>query len=256
MPVVRVDNYIDAYRLRSQSEDVHELAARPDKSALTKFVNRRILETILPGPDDFLVDIGCGDASLLRMLGNGSKGSIGIVASPEEKRRLQATFPGLSIEASDAQRLPLASGIATKIVCNAVLMYLPSENEVRAALCEIRRIACRNATIWVGEIPEIDEYAYYGFYRGNSILGFLRHVLKRNGIRAFLGMIRRWGKAVVGKEQIVLNSAGLFHVGPDEMVKLAEGCGLQLKTYFRHKEIDQQGSVVDSQFRYDYLFTV
>lgn len=256
MPVIRVDNYFDAYRLRSQSGDVHELAARPDKKPVTEFVNRRILEVLQPGPDDLLVDIGCGDASLLRLLGSGSKGCIGIVASPEEKCRLQATFPGLSIEASDVQRLPLASGIATKIVCNAVLMYLPSETEVRAALCEIRRIACRNAMIWVGEIPEIDEYAYYGIYRGNSILGFLRHVLRRNGVRAFLGMVRRWGKAVLGKEQIVLNSAGLFHVGPEKMVKLAEGCGLQLKTHFRHKEVDQQGSVVDSQFRYDYLFTV
>jgi hypothetical protein len=190
------------------------------------------------------------------MLGTCSKGSIGIVASPEEKYRLQAAFPDLSIEASDVQRLPLASGIATKIVCNAVLMYLPSENEVRSALCEIRRIACRNATIWLGEIPEIDEYAYYGFYRGNSILGFLRHVLRRNGVRAFLGMVRRLGKAVLGKELIVLNSAGMFFVGPEKMVKMAESCGLQLKTYFRHKEVDQQGSVVDSQFRYDYIFTV
>jgi len=69
-------------------------------------------------------------------------------------------------------------------------------------------------------------------------------------------MIRRWGKAVLGKEQIVLNSAGIFHVGPEKMVEMAEGCGLKLKTYFRHKEVDQQGSVVDSQFRYDYLFTV
>ena len=120
----------------------------------------------------------------------------------------------------------------------------------------MKRIARRDSIVWLGEIPGIDEYAYYGIYRELSMLGFLSHVMERNGVRAFLGMIRRWGKAVLGKEQIVLNSAGIFHVGPEKMVEMAEGCGLKLKTYFRHKEVDQQGSVVDSQFRYDYLFTV
>jgi len=43
---------------------------------------------------------------------------------------------------------------------------------VRAAFCEMKRIARRDSIIWLGEIPEIDEYAYYGIYRGFSMLGF------------------------------------------------------------------------------------
>src|SRR5215472_10472025 len=95
MPVIRVDNYIDAYRLRSHAEDVHELAARPGKKSVTEFVNRRILEELQPAPGDLVVDIGCGDGSLLRMLDESIK-SVGIVATIEEKLRLESVYPGLS----------------------------------------------------------------------------------------------------------------------------------------------------------------
>lgn len=254
MAVLRVNNYIDAYRLRAQAYDIHEMAARPDKKPLTEFVNRQILEAIQPGPDDCLVDIGCGDASLLRR-SRVSK-AVGIVSTEEERRKLASAFSGITFIASPAQSLPLESASASKIVCNATLFYLPSEDDVKAALREMARIARPAATIWIGEIPEIDEYAHYGIYRGSSMLGLLLHILRRNGLRAFLGMVRRWMRAVAGKEEIVLNSAGLFYAAPDKMISLAESCGLRLKSYFRHKELDREGKVVDSEFRYDYIFTV
>jgi hypothetical protein len=256
MPVLRVNNYIDAYRLRAQSEDVHELAARPDKKPLTEFVNRQIFDAIQPGQNDFLVDIGCGDASLVRMAAARMSHCVGTVGSAEEERKLKATFPGLSVVTCEMQSLPFEPGSVSKVVCNAALMYLPSEDDVKAVLREIARIARSGATIWVGEVPEIDEYMHYGSYRGTSMPGLVWHVLSHNGLRASLGMVRRWARAVFGDEQIVLNSAGIFYARPEKMVALAENCGLRLKTYFRHKELDRQGKPVDSQFRYDYIFTI
>lgn len=255
MPVIRVDNYFDAYRLRSQAKDIHELAARGNKAALTEFVSRRILEMLQPGSGDLVVDIGCGDAALLRMLGRNVK-RVGIVSTVEEEHRLESAYPGLSIKTGDMRALPIETGVASRIVCNAALYYLQSENEVRAALCEIKRIARANSIILLGEIPEIDEYQHYGIYRGHSMLAFFWHVLQRNGIRALLGMIRRWLRASFSQERIVLNSARIFYAPPEKMVKLAESCGLVLKAYFRHKDLDEQGKIVDSPFRYDYLFTV
>jgi hypothetical protein len=46
MPVLRINTYLDAYRLRAQCEDIHELAARPQKEAVTKFVSRQMLEAL------------------------------------------------------------------------------------------------------------------------------------------------------------------------------------------------------------------
>jgi ubiquinone/menaquinone biosynthesis C-methylase UbiE len=256
MPILRVDNYIDAYRLRAHADDIHEMAARPDKRALTEFVNRRILEMIQPDENDCLVDIGCGDASLLRMMAGRTASSIGIVSTADEKQRLEDEFPALSIKAGDARSLPLDAACASKIVCNAVFMYLGSESDVKAAVDEIARIARPGAIIWIGEVPEIDEYEFYGMYRGHSMPAFLWHLLRQSGLRSSLGMIRRWLKAVLGKEQIVLNSAGMFYGSPEKLLQLGGTAGLKLKTYFRHKELGLQGQIVDSQFRYDYLFTV
>jgi SAM-dependent methyltransferase len=256
MPVFRIDNYLDGYRIRAQSEDVHEMAGRTGKDFLTDFVNRRILHAIQPGPEDVLVDIGCGDASLLMMARGLTQRSIGITSTGEEQRRLEAAFPGLLVRAGDIRSLPIESGTATKIVCNGVLAYLQYQIEVEAGLREIARIARPGATIWIGEVPDIDEYEHYGMYRGDSMVAFLWHLLTRNGVRSFLGMIRRWLKAVLGKEQIVLNSAGAFYITPEKMIALAQGCGLQAKSYSRSKMVDEQGNVTDSEFRYDYLFTL
>jgi len=177
------------------------------------------------------------------------------VSTEEEKARLESALPNLRFIASTAQKLPLPSNSASKIVCNGVLILFAREEDVRAALCEMARIAQPGATIWVGEITEIDECAYYGMYRGHSMFGLLWHLLRHNGLRSFLGMIRRWLKAVTGSYQIVLNSARNFYVKPDNMISLAQDCGLQLKTYFRHKELDPAGNVVESKFRYNYIFT-
>jgi ubiquinone/menaquinone biosynthesis C-methylase UbiE len=256
MPVVRVNNYRDAYSFRAKAEDIHELAARPNRKWLTEFVSRQILDMIQLAADDVLVDIGCGDACLLRMAKGRASKCTGVSVSVEEQKRLEAAFPELSFIASPAQSIPLNSGSASKIVCNAMLFYLPSEGDIQAAMREMARIARPGATIWIGEMPEIDEYAHYGMYRGTSMLALMRHLMKHNGLRAVAGMIRRWLEAVMGSEQIILNSAGMLSVGPEKMLQLAESSGLKLKSYFRHKEPDGNGQVVDSKFRYDYIFTV
>src|SRR5215472_18299764 len=84
MPVLRVNNYVEAYRQRALCKDIHELAGRPNKNATTEFVNRQILEAIQPTRSDVLVDIGCGDASLLKMADGRVLECIGIAGTPEE----------------------------------------------------------------------------------------------------------------------------------------------------------------------------
>jgi ubiquinone/menaquinone biosynthesis C-methylase UbiE len=256
MPVVRVDNYLDAYRLRAQADDPHEMAARGDRKNLTEFVNRQILDAIQVVPEDVLVDIGCGDGRLLNLAAGRIAKGIGITASEDEQRKLQSTFPQFSFVAARAQALPLPSAMASKIVCNALLFYLPSEEDVASTLREIARIARPDATIWIGEVSEIDEYTHYRMYRGTSMPAFLWHLLTHNGLRAFLGMIKRWAKATFGKEQIVLNSAGFFYAKPEKLISMAESAGLRLRTYFRHKDLNDAGKIRECDFRYDYIFTV
>jgi ubiquinone/menaquinone biosynthesis C-methylase UbiE len=254
MAIVRIDNYIDAYRLRTQSADRHEMAGRGNKTALTRFVNSWILEEIKLAPDDVLIDIGCGDGCLLKMAEGQVANRIGVVPTQEEQQALKEIVPGVSIVTGLVQKLPLPANTASKIVCNAVFMYLQSVENVILAFTEIARVAKPGAQIWIGEVPESDDYARYRQYHGDSIPGLLRHVLNNDGPRAMAGMIRKILRSTIGRERIVLNSAGLFCATPEQFLKLSESSTLRLEKYFRHRELDQTGNVVESPFRYNYIF--
>jgi len=253
MAVVKVSDYVEAYRLRALSPDIHRLTAR-NSVAQTEFALSQIIERMNLSPADILMDIGCGDGSLLRMAEGRVSKRIGVVPTTEEQERVEKVIPSASVLVGLAQKLTVDSNIATKIVCNGVLIYLRSDDEVKAALSEMHRVARKGATIWVGEMPEVDEYAEYGKYTGDSMIGFLWHLLRRQGFRAFLGMCRRWASAIFGKEQIVLNSAGLYYTDSAKMIRMAESCGLRLRTYFRHRDLSEQGTIEESKFRYDYIF--
>ena len=205
MPIIRVSSAVEDYRLKALRPQAHQMAGRGENQTLTKFVNSRILNHLALESTDVLVDIGCGDGYLLR---NSSQVSnrIGTVGSSDERERLQQEMPDVTLKIGLAQSLPLETDTASKIVCNAVLMYLRGESEVAAALGEISRIARQNATIWIGELPTVDEYFEYRIYLGDSIYGLLWHCLSKHGVRTFLGMCRKLLKSLLGNEQLVLNS--------------------------------------------------
>lgn len=252
MSVIRLDNFIDAYRLRAGGRDIHAMAARREEG--TEFVSDYILHALQLTPADTLIDIGCGDGCLLRKAENLVSNCIGIVPTEEEKQRLDPIIPGASIVKGLCQKIPLPSQSVSKIVCNGVLFYLSSPHEVKAALLEMARIAQPGAQLWVGEIPILDEFAKFGMYRGNSVAALLRHTLTTDGPRAFFGMLKRLVNSWLGRDQLVLNSATLFHATPEEFLLLAQGSGLELESYCRHRELDREGNSVVSQFRYDYVF--
>jgi SAM-dependent methyltransferase len=256
MAIIRVTDYVEAYRLRALSPNFHEMAGRDGKDSLTEFVNSQIARHMDFSDQDVLVDIGCGTGKLLDMAGEGLRGRIGVLPTKEEQSRLQTVLQSADIRVGLAQNLPVESGCASKIVCNAVLLYMASEDDVRSAFSEIARIARPGARVWLGEIPDSDDYVRFQQYRGTSVLGLLWHLLTTAGLRPFLGMIRRILKSLIGRDRIVLSSPGLYYATPDEFVRLAGDCGLKLEHYFRHQELDERGNIVESPSRYDYIFTV
>ncbi len=253
MPVIKVSSHIEAYRIRAADSDLHQLAGRGIKEAVTEFVNAKILKRLELTPDDILVDIGCGDGCLLRKA-EGVAARIGIVGSREESERLQKAIPEVEFRPGLVQKLPVETASATKVVCNSVLVLMRSEQEIVDALREIARIARPGAIMWVGEIPTADEYQAFRMYRGTSVAGMLWFLLWNHGLRTFLGMCRKLRRAWFGDEQIVLNSAGLYHAASDHFIALGEGCGLHVEDYFKHQELNSAGEPIDSKFRFNYIF--
>src|SRR5688572_12948737 len=89
MPIRRVDNFIDAYRERAGAADVHQMSGRGVHTAITAHVNQEIASRLGFGAGDTVVDVGCGDGSLLVQLAGTIERGIGVVPTPEEAERLR-----------------------------------------------------------------------------------------------------------------------------------------------------------------------
>src|SRR6478672_11005813 len=162
MPILKLNDFVGLYRNLASRSDIHALSGRGDDVASTEFANLRILEALELAPDDDVLDIGCGDGSLLKMAGGRVAKRVGKVPSAEEQSRLQRELPDIEFRVGLAQTLAVGSESFSKIVCNSVLLLLGSEDLVRCALKEIARVARRDGRIWLGEVPAADELSSFG----------------------------------------------------------------------------------------------
>lgn len=252
MPILKMASYVEFYRHLAESSDSHVLSGRGDDVAATEFANSRILQALDLAPDDTLLDIGCGNGCLLRTAEGRVSQRIGIVPNVEEQERLQPSPPDLKFLVGGAHKLPLSSGVASKVACNGVLLLLKSD-EVIAALSEVARVARPGARVWLGEIPTADEYLHFGVYSGNSVAGFLWYKLKK-GPRAFLSSVKTVISAAAGRQTLILNSARIFHAPPEQFISMAQECGLRPVTHFKYERLDKSGKIIESPFRYNYIF--
>jgi hypothetical protein len=67
--ISRSDDYVEYCRETARhARDLHDLALRGrDKKDITKLIHENIVDAVRLGPADDLVDIGCGDGTLLRI---------------------------------------------------------------------------------------------------------------------------------------------------------------------------------------------
>jgi ubiquinone/menaquinone biosynthesis C-methylase UbiE len=248
LPVTRLTDPIEHYRQLAKSGDLHDLSGHELGLPAIEYVNSRILSRLQPKPDDVLLDIGCGDGSLLHTANVATR--IGVVPTPEEQQRLQVLYPHIQFLVGLAQSLPLKSGTASKIVCNGVLLLLGSKVSVFSALNEIARLAQPAAVIWLGEIPEVDEFEKFNVYRGTSVVGMLAHQLRGNGFRVFLSYLR---SAV--NRSLQLDSTQFFFAPPEEFIPMVESAGLKVVDHFKHRRLNNAGKEMESPYRWNYIVT-
>ena len=207
--------------------DIRKFSGRDE--ALTEFINRRIVSELAITSDDCLVDIGCGDGTLLRLAEqNGATSVIGLSGSEEEADCLRQR--GLNVKQAHTDLLPLPSGSASVVVCNGVLHIVPPE-KVPISLREIARIAKTGARIWIGEIPPFREAASLRAFKSVHVM--LWWLLRNRGLRTFLGMLRR---LLTGAQRgPILATAQAFWSEPDEFIRMAAEAGLTIERHFPQK---------------------
>ncbi len=85
--ISRSDDYVEYCRETAKhASDAHDLALRGrDKKEITRLIYERIAAVVELSPADDLVDIGCGDGTLLRIAEHiGTRTAVGLLATEEE----------------------------------------------------------------------------------------------------------------------------------------------------------------------------
>ena len=243
--ITRSDDYVEYCReTAKRARDPHDLALRGRKNKeVTKLVHEQIAEAVDLHAGDDLVDIGCGDGAMLRIAESvGAKTAIGLLATDEEVAILRRF--GLNARQALTNRLPLPDASASVVVCNSVLLVVPSE-QIPASLREIYRIAKPGARIFLGEIPRAQQQDPTPQFTTRR--GLLSHLYRKHGVRTWLGMARRMAyRQLTGKPPLINSGTAIsFWATPEEFTAMAQSTGLLL---VRHWECWQYTT------RNNYLF--
>ena len=231
--ITRSDDYVEYCRETARhARDLHDLALRGrDKKEITRLIHEHIVEAVEPGREDDVVDIGCGDGTLLRMARErGVRSAIGFLATEEEVALVRRT--GLDVRQALTHQLPLADASASVVVCNSVLLIVPREL-IPASLREISRIAKPGGRIFIGEIPcaaQADPTPQFTSRR--ETLSFL---YRNRGLRAWFGMLRRmaWWQ-ITGKPAVIHEGTRIsFFATPEEFTAMAGNAGLEIVRYWQ-----------------------
>ncbi len=259
MPSRRNIYNLEMFRALAKHDNIRDFATRAGFQ--TDFVNSQIIKAINPGPEDVVVDIGCGDGSLLHSITKSISEGIGISLTTEEVDRLREEYKGvenLEFVPGLAQELWLKDDSATKVICNNLLHGLPSRQDVVQALKEIVRISRHGSLIWIGEVPEQEELptppktirvlaAIPYSYSPLRLLSYLPSFLKR-WQHPFRGAVSRVNRQVLSSQNLEI-----IVMPPDDFGDLSKSCGLEMISYSRHMEIDATMTVVESKTRNDFL---
>jgi ubiquinone/menaquinone biosynthesis C-methylase UbiE len=232
--ISRSNDYVEYCReTAARLKSLHDLALRgAGKEDITIAINHRIVEEVGLGCDDDLVDIGCGDGTLLRLAANiGVRSARGFLATEEEVALVRAT--GLNVQQAFSDRLPIPNESASVVVCNSVLLVVPRES-VPPSLREIHRIAKPGARIFIGEIPFVPGPPPEPQFDSNWQT--LAYLYRRHGLRTCLGMARRlvyW--KITATPMVVPDGTQIsFHATAEEVLALARDAGLTSVRCWQH----------------------
>jgi SAM-dependent methyltransferase len=113
---------------------------------------RDVLDEHLPDGAPLVVDVGCGDGSLVRHLARRGARAVGVEigAEPLERARAHAPVGGERYEQAGAQDLPLDDGVADVVIFANSLHHVPGEL-LDTALAEAARVLRPGGLLFVQE---------------------------------------------------------------------------------------------------------
>jgi SAM-dependent methyltransferase len=223
MAIKRANNFIDAYRYRATAADPHEMSGRGRQRALTEWVNAEIGRHLTFGRDDVVLDVGCGDGSLLASVSVAIREGVGIAPTREEVARLaevHAARRNLQFRVGRVESLDIEKSRYTKIICNGVFILLDDRAAVERALDALLDAAAPGGRVWLGEVPDRDEAATARAAYGDSLVRWWWYSTRKQGLRAGARVVFTIGRALLTREPLIVQPKRCNFVPPDEMKAL------------------------------------
>jgi SAM-dependent methyltransferase len=244
MKVLVARSYREAYAYRATYfANPSMMAGRDARSTLFKC--RNIVARLPVRAGSTVLDVGCGDGTLLGLLRGKVARRCGIDPCPAAVRKLARRFEGerdVEIELGTSDRIPYPDDAFDVVVVNAVLLHLSSERELVRSLAELVRVCAHGGVAYVGEMPFRPESGWRRYWT------LLRHVGPRTALR-FVGE-SYLGPLVRGEPLLIEPGGRTLWVPARRMLALCEAAGTAAR-YWRHQEIRRPSTT-----RNDYLLRV
>lgn len=257
MPIYKAKNYIDVYRALAKESSLDKLSGRDAREYLTDYINKQIIRNMSFSPNDCVLDIGCGDGSLLKSISPSVKNGKGMVPTDDEYKKLIKAYEdeaNISFSTGLAQALPFENNCFNKIVCNGVFLILENKDVASKALAEIYRVAKSGCIIWLGEVMHKSEMDEKSKYYGDSISKWLLYSLRKDRFSVFLRNLIKVVKSLAGYEVFIIQPKTPLVLSESQCRKMIEEAGFKSISSFSHKEINKVGVEYDSNTRLDFIF--
>lgn len=247
MAIVKCKSHVDMYSERAKAGELASLSGRAQQNS-TQYINEQICKSMDFNENDVVLDIGCGDASLLIKIKNKIKSGCGCVPTLDELKLITKSTD-VDIFTSYSNNLSKADNIFTKVVCNGVLILL-NGSEVIKTLDEIKRVSKNGALVYLGEIPFKHTQSFYK----DSIVLWLLYTLLKGSFKQFLRNLRKVFFSMIGKQDLLIMPKHIYSASEKDFIEILESYDFKLVNI--KPSPDALESNMLSRTRKDYIVSV
>jgi pristinamycin I synthase-3/4 len=181
-----------------------------------------------------VLDVGCGDGSLLREIPFVSS-RVGTVLTGEEMGRLTATphLAGIQFYTASFDDLTMVPGKFDRIIVNSCLPFARTLPNARRALKNIVDLTAPRGKIWLGELfaKKVDRNQYTSKFKA------IRRAYRRHGLRFAAALLRHIIRHHRRSELFIEPRRRVWCIKPEEIPALAAGYGLKVLGIWRCQDM-------------------
>jgi SAM-dependent methyltransferase len=221
-----------------EQQNIHALSGRRSRPDMTAKANEAILRHLNFAPGDRVLDIGCGDASLLSSI-TIPVSAVGTVVSEAEREVLAANdaLKNFSFRAASFDDLWNLPGPFNCIVANGCLHFAFTKEHGLRVLEDITKLLAPGGKLWLGELLAKRQAQPHLF---SSTREAIRHVYRMHGLRFTLAFLRHLLKHRRRAGRIVEMPPRLWYVTRQEIPEIADRLGLKVEGIWTCEELTQE----------------